>query len=92
MCRTGIEPVAFGSMNRRSAYRELPSPHSRLPEEHRPVLARARAIYLDEVVVWDAALRSHARPVAEYLEGEIEKRHRTPGVDPLCLEHFGADI
>ena len=54
---------------------------ARLPEQHRPVLARARAIYLDEVKGWDDALRSQARPVAEYLEREIKKRHHTPGGD-----------
>jgi predicted nucleotidyltransferase len=47
---------------------------ARLPQEHRPVLARARAIYLDEVTGWDDALRGRALPLAEYLVREIERR------------------
>ena len=46
---------------------------ARLPKEHRPVLARARAIYLDEVEGWDEALRARALPVAERLVREIER-------------------
>ena len=46
----------------------------RLPEEHRPVLARARAVYLGEVEVerWDD-LRSQLRPHADFVIGEIER-------------------
>ncbi len=44
----------------------------RLPEEHRPVLIRARAVYLgDEDDRWDD-LRAEARSFAEYVIGEIE--------------------
>ena len=47
---------------------------ARLPPAHRPVLARARAIYLDEVKGWDDALRARALPLAAYLVSEIERR------------------
>ena len=44
---------------------------TRLPAEHRPVLARARAIYLgDEEERWDD-LRPDVRPHAEYVEAAI---------------------
>jgi len=45
----------------------------RLPEEHRPVLARARAIYLgDEEERW-ADLQSRALPHVEHVVREIER-------------------
>ncbi|HEX4896764.1 MAG TPA: aminoglycoside adenylyltransferase family protein [Candidatus Limnocylindrales bacterium] len=46
----------------------------RLPEVHRPVLARARAVYLGEVEdeQWDD-LRSRLRPHADFVIGEIER-------------------
>ena len=45
----------------------------RLPEEHRAVLARARAIYLgDEPERWDD-LAPRVRPHADYVVAEIEK-------------------
>ncbi len=44
-----------------------------LPAEHRVVLARARAIYLgDEAEHWDD-IRSHVRPYADYVVGEIDR-------------------
>jgi predicted nucleotidyltransferase len=44
----------------------------RLPEEHRAVLARARAIYLgEELERWDD-LSSRVRPHADHVVGEIE--------------------
>ncbi len=49
----------------------------RLPHEHQPVLAHARAIYLDEVKGWDDALRARAAPLAEYLVSEIEQLEPT---------------
>jgi Domain of unknown function (DUF4111) len=43
----------------------------RLPEEHRPVLVRARAIYLgDEQELWDD-LEERVRPHTDYVVGEI---------------------
>jgi predicted nucleotidyltransferase len=46
----------------------------RLPEEHREVLARARAIYLgDEDDRWDD-LRPRVRPFADHVSGEIRRR------------------
>ena len=46
---------------------------ARLPEEHRPVLARARAIYLgDEEERWDD-LRPRVRPHVDHVLGEIER-------------------
>ncbi len=53
----------------------------RLPEEHRPVLARARAIYLDEAPErWDD-LRPRVRPHADYVVGEIDRlRRRGSGI------------
>jgi predicted nucleotidyltransferase len=48
----------------------------RLPQEHCPVLARARAIYLgDEDERWDD-LRPRVRPYADHVAGEI-RRHAT---------------
>ena len=48
----------------------------RLPEEHRPVLARARAIYLgDEEERWDD-LRPRIRPHADHVVAEIERASR----------------
>ena len=47
---------------------------SRLPEEHRPVLARARDVYLgDRADTWDD-LRPRVRPHVEHVMGEIERR------------------
>ena len=46
---------------------------ARLPQEHRPVLARARAIYLgDEEERWDD-LRPRVRPHVDHVLGEIER-------------------
>jgi Domain of unknown function (DUF4111)/Nucleotidyltransferase domain len=46
----------------------------RLPEEHRQVLARARAIYLgEEDERWDD-LRPRVRPYADHVAGEIRRR------------------
>lgn len=46
---------------------------SRLPEEHRAVLARARGVYLgDEEDEWDDQ-RSHLRPHADFVIREIER-------------------
>jgi predicted nucleotidyltransferase len=45
----------------------------RLPEEHRPVLARARAIYLgEEEERWDD-LDAHLEPHADYVVAEVER-------------------
>jgi predicted nucleotidyltransferase len=45
----------------------------RLPEQHRPVLARARAIYLgEEEERWDD-LDAHLEPHADYVVAEIER-------------------
>jgi Domain of unknown function (DUF4111)/Nucleotidyltransferase domain len=46
---------------------------ARLPAEHRPVLARARAIYLGEDDRWDD-LRPGLRPYADHVAGEIRLR------------------
>lgn len=44
---------------------------ARLPEEHRPPMARARAVYLgDEEERWDD-LRPRLRPLADHILGEI---------------------
>ncbi len=55
---------------------------ARLPDEQRPVLARARAIYLDEEDErWDGLAKS-VRPFADHVVGEIERvvrERRTPG-------------
>jgi streptomycin 3"-adenylyltransferase len=58
---------------------------ARLPDEHRPVLARARAIYLgDEQERW-ADLRPRVRPHVDYVLGEIERA--AAGVDhPITPE------
>ena len=45
---------------------------ARLPEEHRPVLARARAVYLGEDEHWDD-LEPRVRPHAEHVVREIER-------------------
>jgi predicted nucleotidyltransferase len=46
---------------------------ARLPEEHRPVLARARAVYLgDEQEAWED-VKTRVRPHADYVVGEIER-------------------
>jgi Aminoglycoside adenylyltransferase, C-terminal domain len=46
---------------------------ARVPEEHRSVLARARAIYLgDEEARWDD-IQPRVRPYADYVVGEIEQ-------------------
>ena len=46
---------------------------TRLPEEHRAVLARARAIYLgDEEERWDD-IKPRVRPHADHVVGEIER-------------------
>ena len=51
---------------------------SRLPEDHRPVLARARAVYLAvEEDRWED-LASRVRPHAEYVVDEIERLVRRP--------------
>jgi predicted nucleotidyltransferase len=51
---------------------------ARLPEEHRAVLARARAIYLgDEEERWDD-VREQVRAYADYVVGEIRRQYR-PG-------------
>jgi len=53
---------------------------ARLPEEHRPVLARARAVYLgDESDHWDD-LRPAVRPHVEHVIREIERA--APGGSP----------
>ncbi len=45
----------------------------RLPEEHRPVLARARAIYVgDQAEQWDD-LEDHIGPHADYVVAEIRR-------------------
>lgn len=49
---------------------------ARLPEEHRAVLARARAIYLgDEEERWED-IRPHVRPHAEHVVTEIDLVHK----------------
>jgi hypothetical protein len=54
---------------------------ARLPEEHRAVLARARAIYVgDEEERWDD-VRPRIRSHADYVVGEIE-RLTAAGVRP----------
>ncbi|MEV5981816.1 aminoglycoside adenylyltransferase family protein [Streptomyces sp. NPDC052114] len=46
---------------------------ARLPAEHRPVLARARAVYLgDEQERWEDLL-AQVKPHAQYVVGEIER-------------------
>ncbi len=46
---------------------------TRLPQEHRAVLVRARSVYLgQEEEHWDD-LQSRVRPCAEYVVGEIER-------------------
>ena len=44
----------------------------RLPEEHRPVLARARAVYLGEEERWDD-LGPRVRPHVDHVAGVIER-------------------
>jgi len=56
----------------------------RLPEEHRPALARARAVYLGEVEdeQWDD-LHSQLRPHADFVTREIERAVAATGMtDP----------
>jgi len=51
---------------------------SRLPEDHRPVLVRARGIYLgSDEDRWDD-LASRVRPHADYVIGQIERLVRRP--------------
>lgn len=51
---------------------------ARLPEEHRPVLARARAVYFgDEQDHW-ADLQARLRPHVDHVLGEIERRTYHP--------------
>jgi len=45
---------------------------ARLPEEHRPVLARARAVYLGEEDDQWADLQARLRPHVDHVLGEIE--------------------
>jgi streptomycin 3"-adenylyltransferase len=45
----------------------------RLPPEHRPVLAHARAIYLDETAEAWGDLLPRVRPFVEHVIGEIER-------------------
>jgi predicted nucleotidyltransferase len=53
---------------------------TRLPREHRAVLARARAIYLDaEEERWDD-LRPHLRPHADHVVAEIDRLSGAGGV------------
>jgi len=55
----------------------------RLPEEHRAVVAHARAIYLGHVPEsWDGELRSGVRPLVDHLVALIE-RLDLPAVKPL---------
>jgi streptomycin 3"-adenylyltransferase len=49
---------------------------TRLPPEHRPVLARARAIYLGEVDERWEELRDRLHPFARHVVGEIEGARR----------------
>jgi hypothetical protein len=46
---------------------------ARLPEEHRPVLARARAVYLGEEGDHWADLQSRLRPHVDHALGEIAR-------------------
>ena len=56
---------------------------SRLPEEHRAVLARARAVYLDdEDDCWDD-LRQQVRPHADHVAAEIRLAARLDGRAPV---------
>jgi len=51
----------------------------RLPAQHRPVLARARAIYLgDEEELWED-LRPHVRPHAAHVVGVVEQLAKRAG-------------
>jgi streptomycin 3"-adenylyltransferase len=53
----------------------------RVPSEHRPVLERARTIYLEGLGdVWDPDLRTRVRPCVEHLHHEI--RRATSRVGP----------
>ncbi|MFJ8107416.1 aminoglycoside adenylyltransferase family protein [Streptomyces sp. NPDC096132] len=55
---------------------------ARLPEEHRPVLARARAIYLGEAEEgWDD-LRDRVGPCAEYLARAVQSPYSSPSPQP----------
>lgn len=65
--------VATGRIMPKDAAAEWALP--RLPVEHRPVLARARAIYLgDENDHWDD-LRPRLRPLADHVVAAIEAAH-----------------
>jgi predicted nucleotidyltransferase len=55
----------------------------RLPDEQRPVLVRARAVYLGEADdTWDD-LEQHVRPHADYVVREIERLASDPTSAPL---------
>jgi streptomycin 3"-adenylyltransferase len=63
--------LATGAIRSKDAAAAWALPH--LPAEHRPVLARARAIYLgDEEEHWDD-LRPHVRPHVAHVVGVIER-------------------
>lgn len=63
--------LATGEIRAKDAAADWALP--RLPEDHRPVLARARAIYLGEQEErWDD-LAHRLRPHREYVVGEIER-------------------
>ena len=67
--------VADGSIRSKDAAADWAL--ARLPEEHRPVLARARAIYLgDEEERWDD-IRAHVRPHADHVVAEIARLRET---------------
>ncbi|WP_367669065.1 aminoglycoside adenylyltransferase domain-containing protein [Streptomyces sp. DT2A-34] len=53
----------------------------RLPAEHRPVLARARAVYLgDRDERWDDDLLPGARPCADFLAAAIDRQRASYGL------------
>ncbi|MEY9992228.1 putative nucleotidyltransferase [Streptomyces sp. V4I8] len=63
--------LATGAIRSKDAAADWALP--RLPAEHRPVLAHARAVYLgDEAERWDGTLLSGVRPCAEFLVRAIE--------------------
>ena len=66
---------------------------ARLPEEHRPVLARARGVYLgEEDERWDD-LRPRLRPHADFVVQEIERAvsgGRKPALDEAPMAARGA--
>lgn len=55
---------------------------SRLPEEHRPVLAHARAVYRGEEDERWAGLLPQVRPHAEYVAQRIERQAAEPAPPP----------